>query len=134
MLCPSYRVPFYHFPPVSLEPRELSSCSLGSARVLALREEVDKMIQKDALEIVDRSGLEWNRIQVLYVIWAKGPALGRVRSFSADRRREKRSKIRARRKHPRDDNGLDIEGVARPGLLQLSLPRGEGDWGMEARH
>ena len=38
-----------------------------------------------------------------YVIWAKGPALGPVRSFSANRRSEKKKKKkknRARRKHP----------------------------------
>ena len=34
-----------------------------------------------------------------YVIWAKGPALGPVRSFSADRR-EKKKYDRVRRKHP----------------------------------
>ena len=61
-----------------------------------------------------------------YVIQAKGPALGPIRSFDADRRRrEKRNKIELRRKHPtkfvkaeaccllkppHDDNGLDIEG------------------------
>ena len=49
-----YRVPFHHLPPMSLEPRELSSCSPGSVRVLALWEEVDKMLQKGALEAVDQ--------------------------------------------------------------------------------
>ena len=45
------------------------------------------------MSLTVRNGIE-------YVVWAKCPALGPVRSFSADRRRgEKRSK-RARRKHP----------------------------------
>ena len=39
----------------------------------------------------------WNGME--YVVQAKGPALGPVRSFSADRRREKKNK-RARRRHP----------------------------------
>ena len=35
-----------------------------------------------------------------YVIRAKGPALGPVRSFSVDRRRREKRNDRARRKHP----------------------------------
>ena len=32
----------------------------------------------------------WNGMEYMYVIWAKCPALGPLRSFSANRRREKR--------------------------------------------
>ena len=39
----------------------------------------------------------WN---MEYVIWANGPSLGPVRSVSADRRREKRNKMRVSRKYP----------------------------------
>ena len=42
-------------------------------------------------------GLEWNRMK--YVIQVKGPALGPVRSFSADRRRKEKRKDRMRRKY-----------------------------------
>ena len=52
-----YRVSSHHLPLVSLEPRELPSCSLGSVRALALREEVSKMLQKGALEPADQPGL-----------------------------------------------------------------------------
>ena len=51
-----------------------------------------------------------------YVVMAKGPALGPVRSFSAGRRREKRNTSEKKsmllpHKPPHSDNGLDIEGV-----------------------
>ena len=36
--------------------RVFPSCPLGSARVLALQEEVEKMLQKGALEVVDQPG------------------------------------------------------------------------------
>ena len=51
-----YKMPFHHLPLVSLEPLELSSCSLGSVRALALWDEVSKMLQKGALEPVDQPG------------------------------------------------------------------------------
>ena len=58
-----------------------------------------------------------------YAIWAKGPTLGTVRSFSTDRRKEKRK--RARREHPTKLaeaavcclNGLDIEGADMWGII-----------------
>ena len=62
-----------------------------------------------------------------YVVRARGPALGPIRSFSADRRRREKKKIKQSEKKvsnkisysssllplkpPHDDNGLDIEGV-----------------------
>ena len=50
-------MPFHHLPPVSVVPRELSSSTLGSVQALALQEEVDKMLQKGAVELVDQPGL-----------------------------------------------------------------------------
>ena len=54
LLRDGYKVPFHHFPPVSLEPRELPSCFLGSVLSLALREEVSKMPQESACDPVDQ--------------------------------------------------------------------------------
>ena len=51
-----YRMPFRHLLPVSLETQEFPSCSLGSARALALRVEVDKVLQKETLQAVDQLG------------------------------------------------------------------------------
>ena len=51
-----YLVPFHHLPPVSQEPWEFPSCALGSVRVLALRDEVSKILQKGAVELVNQSG------------------------------------------------------------------------------
>ena len=49
-----YKVPFHHLPPVSLEPRGLSSFSLGLVRALTLKEDVSKLIQKGPLELMDQ--------------------------------------------------------------------------------
>ena len=49
-----YLVPFNQRPPVSQDPREVPSCAPGSVRVLALMEEVSKMLQKGAGESVDQ--------------------------------------------------------------------------------
>ena len=65
-----YRLPFHHLPPVSLDPRDLPSCSLESLQVLALQEEIDKMIQKGALEIVDQPGLGF--YSCLFLVKATG--------------------------------------------------------------
>ena len=51
-----YRVPFHHLPPVSLVPRELSSSAPGTDRVLALQEEVNKMLLKGAMELMEQPG------------------------------------------------------------------------------
>ena len=40
------RVRFHHLPPVTLNQQELLSCSPGSVRAVALREEVSKMLLK----------------------------------------------------------------------------------------
>ena len=50
-----YRIPFHHLPPLSLIPRELSSCALGSVRALAHWEEV-KMLRKGAVELMGQPG------------------------------------------------------------------------------
>ena len=50
-----HRVPFHHLPPVALEPQEPPSCTLGSVRARALREEVSKN-RKGALKPVDQPG------------------------------------------------------------------------------
>ena len=52
-----YRGPSHHLPPVLLEPQELLYCSPGSFRVLVLWEEVDKMLQKGAMQAVDQPRL-----------------------------------------------------------------------------
>ena len=57
LLRDGYRVPFHHFPPVLVEPQETPSCSPGSVRALALREEIAKMLLKGALEPVDQPSL-----------------------------------------------------------------------------
>ena len=49
-----YSIPFHHLPHVSLVPRELLSCALRSDWVIALQEEVFKMLQKGAVEPVDQ--------------------------------------------------------------------------------
>ena len=56
VLWDGYRVPFHHLPPVSLDPRELPSCSPGSVRALAIREGVFKMLLKGTAEPVDQHG------------------------------------------------------------------------------
>ena len=60
-----------------------------------------------------------------YVVWAKHPALGPVRSFSSRQKKERKKKNKSKKKAsnkiredssllplkpPHDDNGLDIEG------------------------
>ena len=57
MLQHGYLVSFHHFPPVSQDPREFPSCTPGSVQVLALKEEISKMLQKVALESVDQPAL-----------------------------------------------------------------------------
>ena len=52
-------MPFHHLLPVSLDPRELPSFSLGSVRARALRKEISKMLLKGALEPVDQPSLEF---------------------------------------------------------------------------
>ena len=56
VLWDGYKVAFHYLPTVLLEPRELLSCSPGSDGALALRQEVSKMLQKEAVELVDQSG------------------------------------------------------------------------------
>ena len=51
-----YRVPFHNLPPVLLVPKELSSSGLGTVHVLALQEEVNKMLLKGAVELVEQPG------------------------------------------------------------------------------
>ena len=51
-----YRVPFHHLPLLSLEPRELLSCAPRLVHAQSLQEEVSKMLQKGALEPVDKPG------------------------------------------------------------------------------
>ena len=47
---------FHHLPPVVREPVEFPSCSSGSAKAQALWEEVNKMLQKGALELSHQPG------------------------------------------------------------------------------
>ena len=49
-----YRVPFHHLPPVSQVPTELSSAAPGTVRALALQEEVNKMVPKGVVEIIQQ--------------------------------------------------------------------------------
>ena len=51
-----YCVPYHHLPPVSQVPVELLSATLGTVRALALQEEVNKMLLKGAVEIVQHPG------------------------------------------------------------------------------
>ena len=50
-----YLGPFHHLPPVSQEPVEFPSYSSGSAKAQALQAEVDKMLEKGDLGVVDCS-------------------------------------------------------------------------------
>ena len=63
-----YRVPFYHLPPVSLVPMELSQSAPGTVRALALQEEVNKMILKGAVEIVEQRDLAFT---ASFSLWRK---------------------------------------------------------------
>ena len=51
-----YIVPFHHLPPLSQEPREFLSYVSGFAKAQSLQKEVDKMLQKCTLELVDHPG------------------------------------------------------------------------------
>ena len=52
-----YLIPFHHFPPVSWESLEFPPYGLGSVRACALQEEVDKMVEKGTMELVDQTCL-----------------------------------------------------------------------------
>ena len=56
VLCSGYLALFHHFPPVSEELTEFSSCGSGSVKAQALQEEVNKMLGKGALEMVEHPG------------------------------------------------------------------------------
>ena len=71
-----YRIPFSSPPPLSLVPFPMPSYSPSSIKGKAFQEEVFSLLEKEAIK--------WNGME--YVVQAKGPALGPVRSFSADRR------------------------------------------------
>ena len=56
VLCFGYWIPFCHLPPVAREPIEFPFYISGSAKAQALQDEVDKMLQKGALEFVYQPG------------------------------------------------------------------------------
>ena len=53
VFCFVLQVPFHHLPPELQEPIEFPSCILGSVKVQELEEEVDMMLGKDTLEMVE---------------------------------------------------------------------------------
>ena len=59
VLCSWYCSSFQNLLPVMQEPIGFPSCRLGSAMAHALKEEVDKMLWKRAMEVVMNSGLEF---------------------------------------------------------------------------
>ena len=54
-----YIVLFRHLPLVSWEPHEFLSYTSGSVKAQALQQEMNKMLQKGALELVDHLGLDY---------------------------------------------------------------------------
>ena len=52
-----YHVLFHDLPPVTHESQEFPSYSLGSVQAHALQEEVNKMLAKCTMEVVDHLGL-----------------------------------------------------------------------------
>ena len=48
-----YLIPFHHFPHMVQKPIEFPSYGSGSEKAQALQDEVDKILVKDALELVD---------------------------------------------------------------------------------
>ena len=56
VLLSSHSVPFPHLKPVSWDLIEFSSYSSGSMKAQALQEEVDKMLGKGALALVEHLG------------------------------------------------------------------------------
>ena len=65
VLYSGYIVPFCHLFPVPQEPLKFPSCALGSAKADAIQEEVDRMLQKGILELVDHPGLAYYSRQFL---------------------------------------------------------------------
>ena len=57
---PHVSVPFHHHPPVPRELVEFPSHGPGSVKAQALQAEVDKMLEKGALEVVDLPGPEYD--------------------------------------------------------------------------
>ena len=55
--CSRHIVPLHHIPTVSEEPSEFPSYTLASAKSQALQGEVNKMLKKSILELVDHLGL-----------------------------------------------------------------------------
>ena len=55
-----YLIQFYHLLLVSQEPVEFPSYGLGSAKAQALQAEVDGMLGKEALEVVDLPSLAYH--------------------------------------------------------------------------
>ena len=51
VLCSRYLIQTYHLPLVSREPKQFPSYGLGSAKPQAFHPEVDKMLEKGALEV-----------------------------------------------------------------------------------
>ena len=101
------RMLFHHIP-LLLDTDLIPSDSLlimnRSHMSTTLSNEAWRLAKSKVFKLNPPNVQEWNGME--YVIWAKGPALGPVRSFSADREREKRPL-----KPPHDDNRLDIEGA-----------------------
>ena len=62
ILYPGYLVPLYHFPPASHEPIEFPSLSLGSGKAQALEGEVVTVLEKEATEMVENSGLSHSQL------------------------------------------------------------------------